>query len=110
MGDDEARNFLGAAFVGNDAIQEMDVKVNRDGMTEKDAAKQWIEDHPDLWDSFFGILHDPVAEMEPEVEQMEQCSAAGQSCSDSWLPCCSGLQCKPAVMLGICVDTSHVLV
>jgi ABC-type proline/glycine betaine transport system substrate-binding protein len=57
--DDEARNFLGAAFVGNDAIQEMDVSVNRDNMTESDAAQQWIEGHQELWDSFFGTLHNP---------------------------------------------------
>jgi ABC-type proline/glycine betaine transport system substrate-binding protein len=59
--DDEARNFLGAAFVGNDAIQQMDVKVNRDSMSEMDAAQQWIEDNQDLWDSFFGTLHDPAS-------------------------------------------------
>jgi ABC-type proline/glycine betaine transport system substrate-binding protein len=57
--DDEARNFLGAAFVGNDAIQQMDVKVNRDSMQESDAAQQWIEGNQDLWDSFFGTLHNP---------------------------------------------------
>jgi ABC-type proline/glycine betaine transport system substrate-binding protein len=59
--DDAARNFLGAAFVGNDAIQQMDVKVNKDGMSEADAAQEWIEDHPALWDSFFGTLHEPSA-------------------------------------------------
>jgi ABC-type proline/glycine betaine transport system substrate-binding protein len=59
--DDEARNFLGAAFIGNDAIQQMDVKVNRDSMSEIDAAQQWIEDNQDLWDSFFGTLHDPAS-------------------------------------------------
>jgi ABC-type proline/glycine betaine transport system substrate-binding protein len=109
--DDEARNFLGAAFVGNDAIQEMDVKVNVDGMTEKEAATQWIEDHPDLWDSLFGILHDPAAEKEPEVEQMAQCSAVGASCYK--LSCCSGLQCvRLATHLGdfICFGSAHVLV
>merc|ERR1711934_831108 len=46
--DDAARNFLGAAFVGNDAIQQMDVKVNRDSMQESDAAQQWIESNQDL--------------------------------------------------------------
>merc|ERR1712070_349020 len=101
--DDESRNFLGAAFVGNDAIQEMDVKVNRDGMTEKKAAEQWIEDHADLWDSLFGILHDPVAEKEPEVEQVAQCSAEGMQCDPQ--PCCSGLQCKPTWPYG--VDISY---
>jgi ABC-type proline/glycine betaine transport system substrate-binding protein len=59
--DDEARNFLGAAFVGNDAIQQMDVKVNRDSMQESDAAQQWIEANQDLWDSFFGTLHNPAS-------------------------------------------------
>jgi ABC-type proline/glycine betaine transport system substrate-binding protein len=57
--DEEARNFLGAAFVGNDAIQQMDVKVNRDGLSPASAAQQWIETNQDLWDSFFGILHNP---------------------------------------------------
>jgi len=57
--DDAARNFLGAAFVGNDAIQQMDVKVNRDSMSESDAAEQWIASNQDLWDSFFGTLHNP---------------------------------------------------
>lgn len=59
--DDEARNFLGAAFVGNDAIQQMDVKVNIDSMQESDAAQQWIEANQDLWDSFFGILHNQAS-------------------------------------------------
>jgi ABC-type proline/glycine betaine transport system substrate-binding protein len=59
--DEEARNFLSSAFVGNDAIQQMDVMVTRDGMSESDAAQQWIEDNPYLWDSFFGTLHDPEA-------------------------------------------------
>merc|ERR1712232_1401102 len=57
--DEEARNFLSSAFVGNDAIQQMDVMVNRDNMTESDAAQQWIEDNQYLWDSFFGNLHNP---------------------------------------------------
>jgi ABC-type proline/glycine betaine transport system substrate-binding protein len=57
--DEDARNFLGAAFVGNDAIQEMDVSVNRDGMSEEDAAQKWIEEHQEMYDSFFGTLHDP---------------------------------------------------
>lgn len=57
--DDEARNFLASAFIGNDAIQQMDVSVNRDNMTESDAAQMWIEANQDLVDSFFGTLHNP---------------------------------------------------
>jgi len=57
--DEDARNFLGAAFVGNDAIQEMDVSVNRDGMSEEAAAQKWINEHQSHFDSFFGTLHDP---------------------------------------------------
>jgi len=57
--DEDARNFLGAAFVGNDAIQEMDVSVNRDGMSEEAAAQKWINEHQEMWDSFFGTLRDP---------------------------------------------------
>jgi hypothetical protein len=57
--DDDARNFLASAFIGNDAIQQMDVWVNRDSMSELDAAQMWIEANQDLVDSFFGTLHDP---------------------------------------------------
>lgn len=57
--DSEARNFLGAAFVGNDAIQQMDVLVNRDGMEESAAADAWIQDNQDMWESFFGNLRNP---------------------------------------------------
>ena len=46
--DSEARNFLGAAFVGNDAIQQMDVRVNRDGMEESAAADAWIDDNQEI--------------------------------------------------------------
>lgn len=60
--DEAARTFLGAAFVGNGAIQQMDVKVNRDSVTEADAAQQWIDDNQYLFDSLFGILHEPPAD------------------------------------------------
>jgi len=43
----------------DDAIQEMDVSVNRDGMSEEAAAQKWINEHQSHFDSFFGTLHDP---------------------------------------------------
>lgn len=57
----EARNFLAAAFLGNDDIQQMDIKINIDGMEPKAAADAWIEENQRTFDSFFGTLHDPDA-------------------------------------------------
>merc|ERR1712070_585808 len=57
----EARNFLASAFLGNDATQQMDIKISRDGMEPKAAADTWIEENQYTFDSFFGTLYDPDA-------------------------------------------------
>jgi len=57
----DASNFLASAFVGNDAIQKMDVRVSVEGLTPKAAADEWIEANQYTFDSFFGTLHDPDA-------------------------------------------------
>jgi len=59
--DSDTRNLLGALFIGNDAIQQMDVKVNRDGLEPSAVADSWIEENQDLCNSFFGILRNPDA-------------------------------------------------
>jgi ABC-type proline/glycine betaine transport system substrate-binding protein len=57
--DTRTRNLLGASFVGNSAIQQMDVKVHSDGMTPQAAADAWIEDNQAMWGVFFGKLSNP---------------------------------------------------
>ena len=55
----DTRALLGAMFIGNAAIQQMDVMVNRDGLTPLAAADSWIEANQDMWNSFFGNLRNP---------------------------------------------------
>lgn len=57
--DDKTRSLLGAVFVGNAAISEMDVMVHQNGMDPQAAAEAWIETNHDMWESFFGKLSEP---------------------------------------------------
>jgi len=57
--DSETRALLGAMFIGNAAIQQMDVLVNRDGVEPSAAADSWIEANQEMWNSFFGRLQNP---------------------------------------------------
>lgn len=59
--DEATRALLGALFVGNAAISEMDVLVNEDGMEPREAARSWIKANPDIWESYFGNLSEPPA-------------------------------------------------
>jgi glycine betaine/proline transport system substrate-binding protein len=59
--DMETRTLLASVFVGNAAIQEMDVMVNVEGKTPLDAADAWIQANPEMWQSFFGKLSEPAA-------------------------------------------------
>jgi len=57
--DSKTRNLLGAVFVGNEAIQQMDVKVNVDGLEPQAAADAWINENQAKWGAYFGKLSDP---------------------------------------------------
>jgi hypothetical protein len=57
--DSRTRNLLGAAFVGNAAIQQMDVKVHSDGLEPLAAADAWIQENEAMWGAFFGKLSNP---------------------------------------------------
>jgi len=48
----QARNFLGAAFVGNKNIVEMDAQAQH--MSPKEAADAWIKQNPEYLDMFLG--------------------------------------------------------
>merc|ERR1712070_358417 len=57
--DTDTKALLGAVFLGNAAIVEMDLMVNVKNMSPSEAADAWIQANPEMWQSFFGHLPKP---------------------------------------------------
>lgn len=57
--DTDTKTLLGAVFLGNAAIVEMDLMVNVKNMSPSEAADAWIQANPEMWQSFFGHLPKP---------------------------------------------------
>jgi glycine betaine/proline transport system substrate-binding protein len=60
--DTDTKTLLGAVFVGNAAMVEMDLMVNVKNMSTSEAADAWIQANPEMWNSFFGHLPEPSNE------------------------------------------------
>jgi glycine betaine/proline transport system substrate-binding protein len=70
--DVDTKALLGAVFVGNGAIEEMDVMVNVKGMSPSAAADAWIKANPEMWESFFGRLSEPTNTVETHLGRLAE--------------------------------------